>query len=104
VRVKQVLTKKQLEKALAALPAWRCNSKQTYIKATFPQPDYISGLVFIARIVVHAEMLQHHPDITYTHTTVTVKLSTHDYGGITKLDIILATNISALAITRDEHN
>lgn len=97
MRVKKVLTEKKLTKALDGLPAWRCNAKQTFIKATFQQPDYISGLLFIARIAVHAELLQHHPDITYTFNTVTVKLTTHDSNGITALDIDLATKISILA-------
>tara|TARA_B100000745_G_scaffold142609_1_gene93245 strand:+ start:279 stop:578 length:300 start_codon:yes stop_codon:yes gene_type:complete len=96
VRVKRVLTKKQLSAALNKLPDWQSNPKQTFLKATFAQPDYVAGLVFIARIAVHAEILQHHPDITYTYRSVTVKLTTHELHGLTKLDIELATRISKL--------
>ena len=96
VRAKKVLTDKQLHRALDKLPDWKTNKNQSYIKASFAQPDYITGLVFIARIAVHAELLQHHPDIQYSYNAVTVKLSTHDVSGITSLDVALATRISNL--------
>jgi len=96
VRAKRVLTDKQLTAALKRLPEWQPNPKRTFIKATFSQPDYITGLVFIARIAVHAELAAHHPDITFTYSEVVVKLSTHDVKGLTKADIDLATKISEL--------
>lgn len=96
MRVKKILSEKQLVSQLKSLPGWKTNPAQTVLKARFSQPDYISGLVFIARVAVHAELLQHHPDITYTYNTVAVSLSTHDSGGITKLDIELAKRISTL--------
>lgn len=96
---KKVLTKTQLQQALTKLPDWHTNPKATFLKATFAQPDYISGLVTIARIVVYAELAQHHPDISYTYNNVQVKLTTHDSGGITQNDIALATKISALLNT-----
>jgi 4a-hydroxytetrahydrobiopterin dehydratase len=96
VRVKKVLTEKQRAKALQALPDWKVNANGTFIKATFKQPDYISGLAFIARIAVHAEVLQHHPDITYTYSSVSVKLTTHDLKGVSELDILLAQKITTL--------
>lgn len=96
VSVKRVLTDKQRTKALERLPGWTVNAKGTFIKATFPQRDYISGLVFIARIAVYAELAAHHPDITYTYGEVTVKLTTHDVKGLTKADTELAAKISQL--------
>lgn len=96
MRAKKVLTKKQLDTALTNLSEWKPNAKQSFLKATFSQPDYITGLVFMARIAVHAELLQHHPDVTLSYKSVTVKLSTHEVKGITKLDIALAERISKL--------
>lgn len=96
VRAKRVLSEKQLHTALARLPEWSSNAKRSFIKATYPQPDYVTGLVFVARIAVHAELAAHHPDITFSYKEVTVKLSTHEVKGITKQDIDLATKISHL--------
>jgi 4a-hydroxytetrahydrobiopterin dehydratase len=100
VRAKRVLTDKQLDAALGRLPEWRPNSKRSFIKATFRQPDYITGLVFIARIAVYAELAAHHPDITFSYGEVSVKLTTHDVKGLTKADIDLATKISKLTTHR----
>lgn len=101
MRVKQALSKKQLQKALKALPEeWKPNAATSWVKASFTQPDYISGLVFIARIAVHAELAQHHPDITYTYDTVSVKLTTHSVKGLTEKDFALAKKISSLATAK----
>ena len=43
-----------------------------------------------------AEEAQHHPDITIRHTKVTLKLTTHDAGGVTELDIELAQRVDNL--------
>jgi 4a-hydroxytetrahydrobiopterin dehydratase len=96
VGVKKVLTTRQLDSALKGLPDWELNAKRSFLKASFPQSDYISGLVFMARIAVHAELLQHHPDVTWSYDHVSVKLTTHDVKGISKLDIALAERISKL--------
>ena len=38
----------------------------------------------------HAEALEHHPEWRNTYNVVDVRLTTHDTGGITSLDIRLA--------------
>ncbi len=43
-----------------------------------------------------AEEAQHHPDITIKHNKITLKLTTHDVGGITDIDIQLAQRIDNL--------
>ena len=45
VSAKRVLSGQQLERALQTLPDWKANSNGTFIKATYPQPDYISGFI-----------------------------------------------------------
>jgi 4a-hydroxytetrahydrobiopterin dehydratase len=44
-----------------------------------------------------AESMDHHPDIDIRHTRLTFTLSTHDAGGITSNDLILAREIERLA-------
>ena len=41
--------------------------------------------------------MQHHPDLDIRYTKITATLSTHDVGGITKLDIALAHKMETLA-------
>ena len=43
-----------------------------------------------------AEEAQHHPDITIKHTKVTLRLTTHDAGGVTELDVELAQRVDNL--------
>lgn len=97
--VKKALNKKQLrnQTKLLLTAGWKLTRNETQLQATFAQPDYISGLVFIARIAVHAEIAQHHPDISYTYHAVKVSLTTHDVKGLTAKDIALADTITKLS-------
>lgn len=57
---------------------------------------FLQGLFFIERIAALAEALNHHPDITYQYNSVSVRLTTHDSGGLTELDVKLAKQIDAV--------
>lgn len=94
------LTKRQLQKELKSIPPeWKVNSAETTLTAVFEQPDYITGLVAIARVVVQAELLQHHPDITYTYSQVKIKTTTHETKSLTKKDFDLVRAISKVFST-----
>jgi len=92
----KLLKKKEVEKALKKLPSWNANPKQTSIATTRTFNNHIDALVFIARITVHAQVEDHHPEIVFTYNKVKVTLTTHDVKGLTKKDIDLALKISAL--------
>ena len=97
-RSPKLLTQKQNKSYLKKLKGWSMNPKSTEIYQTFQFPDYISGLVFIARVSVHAEILNHHPDITFSYGKVKVKIKTHAVKGLTKLDWMLAARISRIRV------
>jgi 4a-hydroxytetrahydrobiopterin dehydratase len=42
-----------------------------------------------------AESLDHHPDIAIEYTKVTLRVTTHDAGGLTENDFTLAGRIEA---------
>lgn len=96
VSKQKLVTKRVLQKALKTLPDWKQNAAGTTLRAHFSHPDYISGLVMIARIAVHAEILNHHPDIKFTYSKLTITLTTHDCKGLTPADLKLASRISKL--------
>ena len=77
-------------------PEWKLTKKETEIQRTFLFDDYIAGLVFMARISVHAEVLGHHPDMTLSYGKVKVVLSTHDIKALSKKDVLLAGKIDNL--------
>jgi 4a-hydroxytetrahydrobiopterin dehydratase len=50
----------------------------------------------VANAIGHlAEAAWHHPDLLVTYPAVTVRLSTHDAGGVTDKDFALAHRIEA---------
>ena len=50
----------------------------------------IKSIAFVDRIAKKAQKSNHHPDIDIRFNKVTLKLSTHDEGGITEKDFSLA--------------
>jgi len=58
--------------------------------------DFVETVDFVNRLVEPSERLGHHPDLAIAYNQLTIRLTTHDAGGITDLDIALAKEISAL--------
>ncbi len=52
--------------------------------------DFSSAFAFMTRAAMRAEQLDHHPDWFNVYSRVKVQLSTHDAGGVTELDFLLA--------------
>jgi 4a-hydroxytetrahydrobiopterin dehydratase len=92
----KLLKKSVINKALKKLPVWTINPKGTVLSYSHVFKNHIDALVFIARVTVHAQVLDHHPEILFTHKKVKISLSTHEVKGLTKKDIELATKISGL--------
>lgn len=85
----------EIQRTLGTLPGWSRKGEtitKSYHFATFP-----AGIAFLARVADVAEAQQHHPDVDIRYTKITFALSTHDSGGITAKDFVLATAIETLA-------
>ncbi len=91
-RIKK-LTIGEVSKSLKKIPEWTINTKQTEISRTFLFHNFLNGLAFIAKITVHAEILNHHPDVELSYEKVKVRLQTHEVKGVSNLDIELAKRI-----------
>jgi 4a-hydroxytetrahydrobiopterin dehydratase len=50
----------------------------------------------VDRVAKAADAADHHPDIDIRYTTVTMSLSTHSAGGLTKNDLEMAATIETL--------
>lgn len=66
------------------------------IKRNFKFKTFVEAFSFMTAVALKAEKLDHHPDWSNVYNTVNVKLSTHDAGGITKLDFELAEAIDSI--------
>lgn len=67
------------------------------ITKTFTFAGFPDAVAFVTRLVEPAERMAHHPDLDLRYNRVVVVLSTHDQGGLTDADFILAADIEKAA-------
>lgn len=72
---------------------WKANKAMEEIFQEIKLRKYIDGLVLIARIGVHAEILNHHPDLYFSPSRLKITLTTKSAGGLTDLDTVMAERI-----------
>jgi len=59
--------------------------------------DFAAALAYVNSVGAAAEEANHHPDIEIRRNKVTLHLSTHTAGGITKADLDLARQLDAIS-------
>lgn len=91
------LTESQRQEALDSLTGWSTSLEGDAIEKTFRFAGFIEAFGFMTRVALVAEKMNHHPDWSNVYRTVTVRLTTHDAGGLTELDIKLARAMDRLA-------
>ncbi len=82
--------------ALAALQAWSYDPSGDAIERAFRFKDFSEAFAFVTRVALLAEKAGHHPEWSNVYNKVTIRLSTHDVGGLSPKDIDLAQGIDAL--------
>ena len=83
-----VLPTKQVSRHLTAVPNW--SKRAQVILRTFKFEGFLNSIDFVNRIARKAQKANHHPDIDIRFNKVTLKLTTHDEGGLTKKEFSLA--------------
>ena len=83
----------ELDEMVRSLSGW--DLKDGKLQKSFKFSNFIEAFGFMTRIALEAEKINHHPEWSNVYNTVTVKLSTHDTGGITDYDIKLANIIDS---------
>lgn len=76
--------------ALAQLAGWRAVEGRDAIAKDFTFKDFNAAFGFMARVALHAEKHDHHPEWFNVYNRVSVTLATHDAGGVTEKDVALA--------------
>ena len=64
------------------------------IEKKFQFKDFATALGFIVQVGLMAEKKNHHPELYNVYNKVTIRLSTHDAGGVTNKDFELAKAIN----------
>jgi 4a-hydroxytetrahydrobiopterin dehydratase len=89
------LMEAELGTALATLPNWRIADGKLHRELAFG--DFVQAFGFMTEVALVAERMDHHPEWFNVYGTVRIDLTTHDTGGITSLDVALATHIDEIA-------
>lgn len=82
--------------ALAGLPQWRPAAQDDALERTFVFKDFSQAFGFMARVALAAEAQNHHPDWHNVYNRVTIRLTTHEIGGLSQRDLILAHTIDTI--------
>ena len=92
----KVSSKETLE-MLKELKDWDTQEMESKLFKDFEFKDFAGALAFVNKVGELAEEQGHHPDITFGWGYAEVQLSTHDVGGLSRNDFILAAKIDAIA-------
>jgi 4a-hydroxytetrahydrobiopterin dehydratase len=82
------LSEKEMAAELEKLSGWTVVNGNLH--RVFEFKDFSAAFGFMARAALAAEKMDHHPDWSNSWNKVTVDLSTHSAGGLTKNDFELA--------------
>ena len=90
------LTGSVLEQNMAGLDGWQANADKTAISRSLRFRDFNAAFGFMSRVALMAERLDHHPEWSNVYNKVEITLTTHDAGGLTEKDMVMARFISEI--------
>ena len=85
--------------ALDALPDWDYDEGRDAISRTIVFTDFAEAFGFMTQVALLAERANHHPEWSNVYNRVTIRLTTHDLGGLSSRDAELAQAIDSLSTT-----
>jgi len=85
----------EIEAQLANLAGWALEGGKLHREFRFA--NFVEAFGFMTSVALVAEKMDHHPEWSNVYSTVVVDLTTHDAGGITELDLTLASAMNAVA-------
>ena len=92
---RRLLAPAELRKSLRKLPGWKKTKGKLHKEFKFR--DFAKAFGFMKKTAVAAEALNHHPEWFNVYNEVRVDLVTHDLGGISTFDVLLAEKMNAFA-------
>jgi 4a-hydroxytetrahydrobiopterin dehydratase len=88
------LEKDEIDEGLKSLTGWSIVNKKLHKDFEFESFNQAFG--FMTRAAMEIEKMNHHPEWFNVYNRITIELTTHDAGGITKNDIQLAKILNSL--------
>ena len=84
-----------INEKLESLPGWSVVNEKLHKEFQFDSFNQAFG--FMTRAAMEIEKMNHHPEWFNVYNRITVDLTTHDVGGITKNDVNMARILNSLA-------
>jgi 4a-hydroxytetrahydrobiopterin dehydratase len=81
---------------LADHPDWNRTADGVGIERTFVFRDFVAAFGFMSRVALIAERADHHPEWSNVYNRVTIRLTTHDAGGLSVRDAAMAAAIESV--------
>ena len=82
--------------ALGRLKGWSYDAQVNAVVQDFKFKDFSEAFAFMTRVALLAQSANHHPEWSNVYNKVSIRLTTHDAGGVTAKDIVLAEAIDKL--------
>lgn len=89
------LTQEEIDLALTKLPGWKIKNEKLHREFQFK--SFVEAFGFMSSVALVAESMGHHPEWFNVYNRVVIELTTHDVGGISVMDVELATKVNELA-------
>jgi 4a-hydroxytetrahydrobiopterin dehydratase len=88
------LSPDEIARRLGELEGWAVADGKLHRDLQFA--NFVDAFGFMARVALLAESSNHHPEWCNVYNRVSIDLSTHDAGGISRRDFALAEKINGL--------
>ncbi len=88
------LSQTDIDEELKNLSGWNVVNEKLHKEFQFENFNQAFG--FMTRAAMEIEKMNHHPEWFNVYNRITIELTTHDAGGITKNDITLARILNSL--------
>ena len=89
-----LLQDEELKELVVKIPNWEVESAQ--IQREFNFTNFIEAFSFMTKVALICEKYNHHPNWENVYSKLIIRLNTHDLGGITNLDQVLASEINKI--------
>lgn len=89
-----LITEDEINTWMKKVPEWEIEGSA--LSRTVEFDEFIDGIDFVDGVAEIAEEAQHHPEIDIRWTTVILRVTSHEHGGITSSDFELASRIDNL--------
>ena len=89
-----LLDDENIQSQLPRYPGWAYQDKS--LVKQFELDSFMDVVNLVNAVAQKAEIADHHPDTFINYRRITFTISTHDQGGVTEKDFVLAKDIERL--------